>query len=88
MAGRSDPATQAADLRYGLLFVLIVFPVTWIFTAVVFSDSTRIRFFYLARFIPATVGPALNLIRYRSIGRTLKPLTTPVSLKAVVFSLA
>ncbi len=88
MAGRSEPAAQTADQRYGLLFVLIVMPATWVFTAVCFSDSARIHYFYLAMFIPASVGLALNLMRYRSIGRALEPLTIRMSLKAVVLSLA
>jgi len=74
------------EMKYSLVFVLIVLPVTWIIAIFLFSDPETVQFFPFVMFIPAMVGIVINSIRYKSIRLVFKPITNFINLKSILFS--
>ena len=75
------------EIKYSLIYIVIVLIVSWIFTLMIFSQSETVQLYPLIMFIPAIVGIILNSIRYKSIKMVFSPITTKINLKAILFSL-
>ncbi|NOY38194.1 MAG: CPBP family intramembrane metalloprotease [Chlorobi bacterium] len=75
------------EIKYSLLFITIVLIATWSFAFYAFSSPETVQLYVLVMLIPAIVALLLNSIRYRSFRLVLKPITTRINLKSILFSL-
>lgn len=75
------------EIKYSVIFIVIVFTVSWSLTLLLFSKPETVQLFPLAMFIPAIVGITINSIRYKSFRLVFRPITTRINLKSILFSL-
>lgn len=75
------------ELKYSVIFIVIVLLLTWSFSLFVFSKPETIELYLLVMFIPALVAIVINSIRYKSIKLVFKPIISKVNLKSVLFSI-
>lgn len=75
------------EVKYPLLFIVIVIIFTWCFSLYIFSNSETVQLYVLMMVIPAIVALIMNSIRYKSIRLVFKPITTKINLKSILFSL-
>lgn len=75
------------EIKYSLIFILVVLTISWVLTLVIFSKPETIQLFPLIMFVPAIVGITLNSIRYMSIRLVFSPITTRINIKSILFSL-
>ena len=77
---------KKTEIKYSLLFIIIVLIVSWSFAFYVFSNPGIVQLYILGMFIPALTALIINSIRYRSIRLVFKPITKRINLKAILFS--
>jgi uncharacterized protein len=75
------------ELKYSIIFIIIVLLLSWTLTAILFSDEKTVGLFPLMMFLPAIISIIINFIRFKSVKKVFKPIINKINLKSILFSI-
>lgn len=75
------------ELKYSLAFVVSTLLISWALLFAILSSKETIELYPLVMLIPATVGLILNSIISKSFTIVVRPITTKVNIKSILFSI-
>lgn len=78
---------NSINIKYSILFILLVLIITYGFALYVFSNPEALELVSIIMLLPAIIALIINSIRYRSVKIVFKPITTRINLKSILFSI-